>query len=231
LIASQAIIGVIIWMALGQTGFQGNFWTRAATAALPFLLFPIMFIWKFILVPPGLAREQGDRLESAVKETNSLREHLKPRLRCVFDPTDEICVMEPRARLEEKMFTMRVTADGVGQIAACTAKLTSVTRPDGTTVPLEVNIPFGPSERNGLRPKDVVCGDKNYVDVLNVMINNHIRVMTDGWPSHVDIDELFSDIGSYVIGFRMVSPDAPSVERTLELRWTRDWSTTTMAQL
>jgi hypothetical protein len=153
LLVGQAIVGLILWVVLGQAGLQSNLWTRAATSALPFLIFPIVFIWKFLLVPPILAQEQNDRLENAVKETNGLRERLSPRLHCVFDPTDSICIIEPTQRLLWKMFTMRVTADGVGKVSSCTAKLTSITKPDGEVVQLEVNVPFGPAERHGLQPK------------------------------------------------------------------------------
>jgi hypothetical protein len=219
------LLGLILW----ASGVEVKAANTLGGLLLPFafagLAWVIFFIARLLCWAPFyIWRAQKDRADA-------LAESSRPRLHCIFDPTDRICVMEPKNRLREKMFTVRVTADGAGQIASCTAKLTSVTKPDGTIVPLEVSVPFGPSERHKLEPRDVVCGDKNYVNVLNVTVDNHVRVMTDIWPALVDIDDLFSEIGSYVIGFRLVSPDAPAVERTLELTWTKDWSTTTMKQL
>jgi hypothetical protein len=43
LVIGQAIMGLVLWFALGGAGLESNLWARAATSAVPFLLFPLIF--------------------------------------------------------------------------------------------------------------------------------------------------------------------------------------------
>lgn len=53
----QATIAVIIFFALGTTAFADAIGVRVATAAAPFALLPLLFAWKWIALPPALAKE------------------------------------------------------------------------------------------------------------------------------------------------------------------------------
>ena len=157
------------------------------------------------------------------------KERLKPRLHCSFDPNDPLCVIAPTGTVAAKMFAVKVTADGVGKVSSCSARLTALTQPDGHVVHIEAPIPFAPGELDGLAPKDIICGDKRYVALIHIKtMGNEIGIMTVG-PRSVDMKDNFSEYGRYLIGFRLVSPEAAAVERAVIFNWTGDWKTSAMA--
>jgi hypothetical protein len=53
----QCVIAIAIFGALGQTGLQDALGTRIATAAVPFLILPFVFLVKFISLPPRIDAE------------------------------------------------------------------------------------------------------------------------------------------------------------------------------
>lgn len=67
-ILTQTLIGVGLWYALGNTALQSTAWGRLLTAAAPFLLFPVIYIYKFAATPSRLAEEARQRGESTREE-------------------------------------------------------------------------------------------------------------------------------------------------------------------
>lgn len=52
-VGSQAILALTLWYVSGDA----QFWTRIATASLPFILLIPLYVWKFIEMPPAMAAE------------------------------------------------------------------------------------------------------------------------------------------------------------------------------
>jgi hypothetical protein len=61
----QGIIAIGLWYAIGPAMAGGTAWTRVLTAAAPFLLFPILFLWRLPRVPAEIGREQQIALDEA----------------------------------------------------------------------------------------------------------------------------------------------------------------------
>ena len=60
LLVSQTIVGAGLFAALGQwTG--ANIWTRIMTALAPFVVYPLAFTIRMVIVPASLAGEIGER--------------------------------------------------------------------------------------------------------------------------------------------------------------------------
>jgi hypothetical protein len=77
LVIGQTIVGAVLWFALGQSGLKSNLWARAATFAAPFMIFPLIFAWKFIGTPSLLAREQRDQQQKLEDRSKDLSEQLR----------------------------------------------------------------------------------------------------------------------------------------------------------
>ena len=54
---TQAIITALIYIGLGETALRDAAFVRFATAAAPFALLPILFLFRFPAVPPKMEAE------------------------------------------------------------------------------------------------------------------------------------------------------------------------------
>ena len=69
LVFTQFLIGLLIYILLGETALHDQIWTRLATAAAPFGLLPILFLLRLPMTPPKLDREWEEwKAENEVKD-------------------------------------------------------------------------------------------------------------------------------------------------------------------
>jgi len=60
----QAALSFLLWVGMNHSLPDSAIWTRVLTAALPFLLFPLLFLWNFLQVPPILSRETSEQVDA-----------------------------------------------------------------------------------------------------------------------------------------------------------------------
>jgi hypothetical protein len=113
-VALQAAIAVLIYLLLGDTELHDNTGVRLATALAPLAVFPLLFVWKMLTVPPAL-HEQQRREEDWERDSHVwylCQKYVKEERpenayyiehRFAFPPADWI-----NARLEELEFKWRV---------------------------------------------------------------------------------------------------------------------------
>ena len=76
LLLIQTLIGLALWFALGNSALQSTIWGRVATAGIPFLLLPAIYLWKLLGTPGRMSAEaeaviaalQADKLDLQVVE-------------------------------------------------------------------------------------------------------------------------------------------------------------------
>lgn len=70
LVISQAVMAAALFFVIKDTAFGDALWTRILTAALPFLLLPVLFVWKWISMGPRLlaASDSSEAMRAARNE-------------------------------------------------------------------------------------------------------------------------------------------------------------------
>lgn len=56
-LCTQAIVAALIYIGLGETALREAAFMRIATAAAPFAILPLLFIYSFPTIPPKIERE------------------------------------------------------------------------------------------------------------------------------------------------------------------------------
>jgi hypothetical protein len=139
LVLGQAVIGAIIYLALGAENLPENILARCATIAAPLLLFVPLFLWEFISQPPKMHAEQAAALqrEAAEKENvlRSVASTSSARDSTILD------LQEENAALKAQVSEMRRNTDAdypfdAAQRSALIAFLSTV--PDEARFPVEV---------------------------------------------------------------------------------------------
>jgi hypothetical protein len=84
LLAVQAIAGLIIWIATGEAGLQGNIAARIGSAAAPFLLAIPFYLWNLFREPARAAAEQAQQI-SGLQNQLAEEQASRPRLQARFE--------------------------------------------------------------------------------------------------------------------------------------------------
>ncbi len=72
IVLTQSIIGLGLWFALGNSALQSTVWGRVLTAASPFFLFPLVYLWKLFGAPSRMANEAENQIASLRADTLDL---------------------------------------------------------------------------------------------------------------------------------------------------------------
>ena len=140
----QCVIAIAIFGALGQTGLQDALGTRIATAAVPFLVLPFVFLVKFISLPPRIdaeLRSERHGLESkssaGIAETHprftidselrSGRDGLESKINAgIAETHPRLTIPRLIAKPRRQGYQIEVENAGADHLENCLVKVTSI---------------------------------------------------------------------------------------------------------
>jgi hypothetical protein len=160
------------------------------------------------------------------------------QLQIACDSSVEGCVVEAQWTINHeplpvKFFRVAVNAVGKDQsIKHCTGFLRRIEK-DGKTKwgGNNAQLTFAQGEEPDALSKTIRHPVPEYLDILVVTSRNQISPGTKpsanfrGWPFVPRMDEIFSEIGEYVLTVAITGDGVPTVTALLKFTWTQNWQT------
>jgi len=218
IIVAVTAIGVI-WITGNPGEAGGELLIRIAVTATIMLLFPFIYFWRFVTIPPRLHEEGATQVQSL---ENKLAEITAPRIRVLLVPPENgvhsyPCTDGSLSRYVQ--FTVTPAADT--PLVDCEARLESVERlnPDGTLTELveeHIHCKWSnyPLLKIDIRPKVQHRANLFFVNDRN---ENELHVETA--PMKIRLPTEIQTKGDYRVRVNVSAKDAPTYTASFLFHW------------
>jgi len=169
---------------------------------------------------------------SLIIRNRQLLEKQKPRLKMLFTPSLDGCIMGED--FYAKLFRVAVQTCGLCHVEKCQGYLTKVELAGENKLRGDsILLTFAPGEDEDATSKTIWQHSTKFLDLIDVMPGEIKAIRKSGaWEPHLPrIKEIFPRVGEYVLTIQIVAPSAPTITGQFKLTLTDNVTTTSLKEI